>query len=83
MKKSLIFNLEGLLVVIVLSVTCFVGHKKLRIIAGAGLFLLLLISLVKNQGNRELTAVQKRLFWIVLIPLFSILKHLNELLSIE
>lgn len=56
-------------------------NKTIKIISSSLLIISLVISLILVQLNKDLPAKQKRLFWIVLLPLLSLIVNLISALS--
>lgn len=78
MSNSLINNLAGL-GTIALMVTVFtVENLLVKFIAGIILLAVMIISLIIIQKNKELTSAQKKLAWVVVLPLFSLIGYLLQ-----
>jgi len=81
MSDSLKSNLIGIGVVIAMVVIYTVDNKIVKLIVGSGLVIGLIISLIEVQRSIELSDGQKRLSWIILLPLLSLIGYLFALLK--
>ena len=80
MNESLKNNLIAVLFVISLVVLYTIDNETIKIVLGIGLVSGLIISMIQIQRSVELTKSTKRLAWLILLPLFTILKHLFAVL---
>jgi disulfide bond formation protein DsbB len=81
MSDSLKYNLIGIGVVIAMVVIYTVDNKIAKLIVGIGLVIGLIISLIQTQRSIELSDGQKRLSWIILLPLLSLIGYLYTLIK--
>jgi len=81
MSDSLKYNLIGIGVVIAMVVIYTVDNKIVKLIVGIGLVIGLIISLIQIQRSIELSDGQKRLSWIILLPLLSLIGYLYTLIK--
>jgi disulfide bond formation protein DsbB len=81
MSDSLKYNLIGIAVVIAMVAIYTVDNKIVKLIVGIGLVIGLIISLIQTQRSIELSDGQKRLSWIILLPLLSLIGYLYTLIT--
>jgi disulfide bond formation protein DsbB len=81
MSESLKYNLIGIATVIALVVTYTVDNKIVKLIVGITLVIGLIISLIQTQRSIEFSNGQKRLSWIILFPLLSLIGYLYTLIK--
>jgi disulfide bond formation protein DsbB len=81
MSDSLKHNLIGISVVIAMVVIYTVDNKIVKLIVGIGLVIGLILSLVQTQRSIELSDGQKKLSWIILLPLLSLIGYLYSLIN--
>jgi len=81
MNEPLKHNIIGVLVVILLVGFYTIDNATLIIIFGIGLVTSLIISMIQIQRSLELSKSTKRLAWLILLPLFTIVKHLFTLVQ--
>ncbi len=81
MSDSLKYNLVGIGVVIAMVVIYTADNKIVKLIVGIGLLIGLIISLIQTQRSIELSDGQKRLSWIILLPLLSLIGYLYTLIK--
>ena len=81
MSDALKHNLIGIIVVIAMVVIYTVDNKIVKLTVGIGLVIALFISFIQTQRSIELSDGQKRLSWIILFPLLSLIGYLYTLMK--
>jgi disulfide bond formation protein DsbB len=81
MSESLKYNLIGIAVVIASVVIYTADNKIVKFIVGITLVIGLIISLIQTQRSIELSDGQKKLSWIILFPLLSLIGYLYTLIK--
>jgi uncharacterized transporter YbjL len=81
MRNSILSNLIGILTVIALIEVYTSENKIVKLACGVSVIILLIISLIQSQRSIDISDNQKRLSWIILIPLFSLMLYLYTLIK--
>ncbi len=80
MSDSFKYNLIGLFVVGSMVVIYTVDNRTIKLIVGISMIIGLIISLIQTQRSIELSDSQKRLSWIILVPILSLIGYLYTLI---
>lgn len=81
MSDSIKHNLLGILTVVTFVAFYAVENVYIKIIIGSALIIGLIISMIIIHRSIDLTDNQKRLSWIIILPLISLFAYLYSLIK--
>lgn len=81
MSDTLKYNLKGIAVLAAMVIIFTVNNNTLKLVVGIGLVAGLVTALIQTQQSIELSTGLKRLSWIILIPLMSIIGYLFAIIE--